>query len=79
MELLTLLANFGGLGICAGMLFLLHREALKAFRDELKAEREDNARVHLGYMTTIKDGFDSLQSDFRFHLAKRESSDRKGA
>ena len=38
--LVTALANAGGLGILAAVLFYLHVTSLKAFREELKAERE---------------------------------------
>ncbi len=33
------LANIGGMGLFAAALFLLHREALHTFREELKEER----------------------------------------
>lgn len=33
------LINAGGMGLFAAALFLLHRESLKAFRDELKESR----------------------------------------
>ncbi len=38
--ILTGLANLGGMGLFAAALFLLHRDALKAFREELKEERK---------------------------------------
>ena len=37
--ILTGLINAGGLGLLAAALFLLHRESIKAFRDELHEER----------------------------------------
>ncbi len=36
---ITGLSNLGGMGLFAAALFLLHRDALKAFREELKEER----------------------------------------
>jgi len=38
--ILTGLANLGGMGLFAAALFFLHRDALKAFREELKEERK---------------------------------------
>lgn len=37
--LISGMANLGGMGLFAAALFLLHRDALKAFREELKEER----------------------------------------
>lgn len=34
------LANLGGMGLLSAALFYLHRDALKAFREELAKERE---------------------------------------
>lgn len=42
----ALLSNLGAPAIMAGMLFVLHREALRAFRDEMKLEREYHATQH---------------------------------
>jgi hypothetical protein len=39
-----ILTHGGGPAILAGILYLLHRDALKAFRDELKTEREVDAQ-----------------------------------
>jgi|SRR6516225_3852156 len=44
-SILVPLANLGGGFLVAGLLLLLHRDALKAFREELKEEREANARL----------------------------------
>lgn len=40
MDVLTFLANFGGFAVAAGMIFILHREALKTFTSELRNERD---------------------------------------
>ena len=42
--LITSLINAGGLGLLAAILLLLRRESLKAFREELAAEREQSQR-----------------------------------
>ena len=42
----TALANLGAPAIMAGMLFVLHREAIKAFRDEMSKEREYHSTQH---------------------------------
>lgn len=39
-SILTNLANFGGMGVLAAILLLLHREALKAFREALTTDRQ---------------------------------------
>lgn len=43
--LVLTLANMGGVGALAAVLLLLHREAIKIFREEMTAERAANARI----------------------------------
>ena len=38
------LINAGGLGLAVAILYVLHRDSLKAFREEMKSERERNDR-----------------------------------
>jgi len=38
----TALLNFGGMGVVAAILLLLHRDAIKAFERQLSKERESN-------------------------------------
>jgi len=39
-QLLVALTNVGGMGLLAAALLVLHRDALKSFREELQAERK---------------------------------------
>ena len=47
----TALANIGGVGILAAALLLLHREALKQFREEMQIERA----AHDAHITAERD------------------------
>lgn len=88
--LLTALANVGGLGIFAAALLVLHREAIAAFREELRAERESfnarNAAVvsemrehHEATMTALREQHDTSMLALReLSLAANLSRVRKG-
>lgn len=57
MEMATLcnhLINMGGVGILAGVLFYLHLNAIKAFREELKEERAQCHADHEKIMDSIR-------------------------
>ena len=65
------LLNAGGLGIASAILYVLHRDAIKAFREELSKERQSNTENltaerrqchedHLCMEQTIKDSFDRM-------------------
>jgi uncharacterized protein YdcH (DUF465 family) len=53
------LANLGGGFTLAGVILLLHREALKAFREEMATERQRND-ANLG---KLFDKFDTLRKE----------------
>lgn len=45
-EFLKALANFGGVGMLAAVLFYLHTQALKAYREDLAIERKQSHEDH---------------------------------
>lgn len=71
-NLLIVLANLGGGFTLAGVILLLHREALKAFREEMSAERAANLHIH----TAILEKMDEHQQDLREALGRLEANRR---
>jgi hypothetical protein len=53
-DLVHLLANMGGLGVLAGILFYLHLTGMKTFREELAAERRQCHEDHLAIQQAIR-------------------------
>jgi len=53
--LLEALLNFGGMGLLAAAILWLHREALKAFREEMAAERTSCDRRHVELVGELKE------------------------
>lgn len=51
---LTALLNAGGMGLVAAVLFYLHITSLKAFREELLAERNQCHTDHEKIMTALQ-------------------------
>lgn len=52
--LLTALVNAGGLGLLAAVLFYLHINALRTFREELASERTQCREDHDKLMSVVK-------------------------
>jgi hypothetical protein len=67
------LLNAGGVGVVAFVLYLLHRDALKAFREELAAERAANREEMALERAASRDAWEKLaaMSD-RQHGENRE-------
>jgi hypothetical protein len=59
-DLLHLLANMGGLGVLAGILFYLHVMGMKTFREELAAERRQCHEDHLTIQQAIRTQAETL-------------------
>jgi len=64
------LAQMGGMGLLAAAILLLHRDALKMFREELAAERRACQQDHQLIMETIKD----LKIEVAAQLASKRST-----
>ena len=75
-SLVTSLLNLGGVGVLAAALLLLHREALKAFRQELSEERLANRQElaierqvsnerHENIMATLQDHREDSKRDHK--------------
>lgn len=52
-QLITSLINFGGMGTLAAVLLMLHREAIKSFREEMGEERKANRDTNKDLLTTM--------------------------
>jgi hypothetical protein len=64
-QLLTSLANMGGLGILAAALLYLHISSIKAFREELAAERAGFLTRNTVLVDAINRQTETLADQFR--------------
>lgn len=68
--LLTGIAQLGGLGALAAAILMLHRESIKAFRDEMASERarnDANLAIFFNKMDALGSAWQGAQCRYPLH------------